>query len=159
GTGARRGHRPYRRRGAPRPDPGRDPGGARRAADLAAVVPDPRHALAARHVRPGLGSYWALIPPSMKVPRRRSPPGSNHAVPLPTNRPRPTSYPSRPTDPDRPPGLERPSMTEAEPTADATIRPLGPPSPVPPGAVRLYGSQYDMENPARLYGELREEHG
>ncbi|MEV0406386.1 cytochrome P450 [Actinoallomurus sp. NPDC050550] len=50
-------------------------------------------------------------------------------------------------------------MTELEPSADATIRPLGPPSPSPPGAVRLYGSQYDMENPAQLYGELRQEHG
>jgi cytochrome P450 len=46
-------------------------------------------------------------------------------------------------------------MTELEPT----IQPLGQPSPIPPGAVPLYGPRYDKEDPARLYGELRREHG
>ncbi|MEV5705310.1 cytochrome P450 [Actinoallomurus sp. NPDC052274] len=46
-------------------------------------------------------------------------------------------------------------MTDTEPT----IRPLGPPSPVPPDAVPLYGPRYDKENPARLYGELRNRQG
>ncbi|MCO5972916.1 cytochrome P450 [Actinoallomurus soli] len=46
-------------------------------------------------------------------------------------------------------------MIEPEPT----IRPLGPPSPIPPDSVPLYGPRYDKENPARLYGELRSRNG
>ncbi|MEV0407931.1 cytochrome P450 [Actinoallomurus sp. NPDC050550] len=50
-------------------------------------------------------------------------------------------------------------MSPLDPTADATIRPLGPPSPAHPDAVPLYGSSYEREDPARMYGELRKDHG
>jgi cytochrome P450 len=49
-------------------------------------------------------------------------------------------------------------MTHTEPTADATPSPAGPPSPIPPDSVPLYGPRY-QENPAELYRELRRTHG
>src|SRR3954447_21292741 len=48
-------------------------------------------------------------------------------------------------------------MTELDPN-DPTNPPLGPPSPIPPDAVPLYGPRY-QENPAELYRELRRTHG
>ncbi|GAB3987100.1 cytochrome P450 [Actinoallomurus acanthiterrae] len=48
-------------------------------------------------------------------------------------------------------------MPELDPN-DPTHRPVGPPTPIPPDAVPLYGQRYD-ENPAELYRELRREYG
>ena len=49
-------------------------------------------------------------------------------------------------------------MTHSEPTAEATVKPAGPPSPPHPDAVPLYGSRY-RENPAEIFRELRRTHG